>query len=188
MLHSVVGDHPTEFRRSDELEFNGHVDDLRQQLFHPFFTQQLAELDQGGGVSGLAVFVIGAAREELPARGIGPAGYPTLVGLVVGVLEIQQGDHDAHGYARATGIALATRHGGRLAKQIQVGHSQPIAGFAHKEVRQRGFDLLPRHARGQNSQWVAQVDHLVDTAAKEVISGGAGKHGRNSQKIARNGY
>jgi hypothetical protein len=30
----------------------------------------------------------------------------------------------------------------------------------------------------------AQVDHVVDTAAKEIISGGAGKHGQNSQKIA----
>jgi hypothetical protein len=31
---------------------------------------------------------------------------------------------------------------------------------------------------------MAQVDHVVDTVAKEVISGGAGNYGQNSQKIA----
>jgi hypothetical protein len=29
---------------------------------------------------------------------------------------------------------------------------------------------------------------VVDTAAKEVIGSGTGKHGQNSQKIARKGY
>lgn len=33
--------------------------------------------------------------EELPARGIGPAGQHALVGLVEGVLEVQQRDYDA---------------------------------------------------------------------------------------------
>ena len=76
------------------------------------------------------------------------------------------------------------RQGGCLAEQIQIWHGHAIAGFSHEEVGQRGFDLQPGHTRRQNSQWVAQVDHVVDTAAKEVIGGGAGKHGQNSQKMA----
>lgn len=53
-----------------QLEVHCHVDGLRQQFFPAFLAQQLAELDHGGGVAGLAVFVIGAAREELPAGGV----------------------------------------------------------------------------------------------------------------------
>ena len=50
VLHCGVDDHPGKFLGLDELELNGHVDGLSQQLSQTFFTEQLAELDQGGGV------------------------------------------------------------------------------------------------------------------------------------------
>jgi hypothetical protein len=36
-----------------------------------------------------------------------------------------------------------------------------------KEVRQWGFDFLPRHAIGQNSQGMTQVDHLIGVVRKK---------------------
>jgi hypothetical protein len=44
--------------RLDQLEINGPVDGLSQQLLHTLITQQLAELDQGGGVAGAQVFKV----------------------------------------------------------------------------------------------------------------------------------
>jgi len=32
---------------------------------------------------------------------------------------------------------------------------------------------------------MAQVDHLIDSAAEEIVSGGAGEHWQNSQKTAQ---
>ena len=72
---------------------------ISQQLLHTFFAQQLAELDQRGSVSRLAIFVIGTAREELPAR------HNALVRLVESVFEVQQRNHDAQQQARASCVA-----------------------------------------------------------------------------------
>lgn len=79
VLHRAVHDHALELFCLDQLEFDGHVDGLRQQLFHAFLAQQLAELDQSGGVAGLTVFIVRTAREELPTRRIGPARHHALV-------------------------------------------------------------------------------------------------------------
>jgi len=68
VLHRAVHNHAAELFCLDQLELDGHVDGLRQQCLHAFLAQQLAELDQGGGVAGLAVFVVSTAREELPTR------------------------------------------------------------------------------------------------------------------------
>ena len=48
---------------------------------------------------------------------------------------------------------------------------------------QRSFDLLPGHAVGQQRQGMAQVNYVVQTAAKEIV--GAGGHG-NLSKTPRN--
>ena len=48
---------------------------------------------------------------------------------------------------------------------------------------QRSFDLLPGHAVGQQRQGMAQVNYVVQTAAKEIV--GAGGHG-NFSKTPRN--
>ena len=61
LLHRAVDDHTGEFLRLDDLELGSHVEGLGQQLFHTFLAQQLPELDQGGGVAGQPILVIGAA-------------------------------------------------------------------------------------------------------------------------------
>jgi hypothetical protein len=43
-------------------------------------------------------------------------------------------------------------------------------------MRHRSLDLLPRHARGQHGQRVAQIDHVVQAGAKKVLGGGISKH------------
>lgn len=146
MLHRAVHDHAGELLRPDQLEFDSHVDGLCQQLFHALFTEQLAELDQGAGVAGRAVFVIGAAREELPARRVGPAGHHALVGFVEGVFEVQQRDHGAQRHTGASGVA-GHRHALHLfTEEVQVGHGHAGAAFAAEDLGHPGFDLLPRHA------------------------------------------
>src|SRR5690554_7278086 len=106
----------------DQLELNGHVDRLRQQFFDAVFAQQLTELHQGGGVARLAILVVALPREKLPAWCVRPALDHTFVGLIEGVLQVQQRNHHPQRYTRATGLAgqgLALR---LLAKEIQIGH------------------------------------------------------------------
>ena len=54
-------------------ELEGCVVGLRQQRFGALFALQLAELDKSDDVAGQPIFVIGAAREILPARRITPS-------------------------------------------------------------------------------------------------------------------
>jgi hypothetical protein len=176
VLHRAVHNHPRQFLGLDQLELDGDIDGLRQQFFHPFVAQQLAKLDQGGGVAGLAVFVVGATREELPTRCVAPALDHALIGFVESVFEVEQRNHDAQRHAGTPGVALAPHCDRRLTKQVQIGHGHASVRFAHEEVRNRGFDLLPWHARRQHSQRMAQVDHLVNAAAEEIVGGGAGEH------------
>jgi len=58
VLHRAVHDHAGELQRLDQLESNSHVDGLRQQFLDTFLAQDLAELDQGGGVAGAALFKV----------------------------------------------------------------------------------------------------------------------------------
>jgi hypothetical protein len=69
------------------------------------------------------------------------------------------------------------------AKEVQFGHGHASAAFAREDLRHPCLDLLPGHARGQHGQRMAQIDHVVDARAKEVVGGGAGKHhGRTPRK------
>jgi len=92
------------------------------------------------------------------------------------VLEVQQRDHDAQRHARAPGLAGRSLALGLLAEQIQIGHGLPGVGLAHQQVGHPRLDLLPGHARRQHRQRMAQIDHLVDARAEEIVGGGAGEH------------
>jgi hypothetical protein len=71
-----------------------------------------------------------------------------------------------------------------LAKEIQIGHGQARSAFAAKDLGHLRLNLLPGHARGQYGQRMAQLDHVVDARAKEIVGGGAGKqHGRTPRKL-----
>lgn len=175
-LDRGVNNHPRQLTFGDEAHLHGGVDGLGQEFFHALIAQELAEFDQGGGVTGLAIFVVGPSTKELPARGVCPALHHAFVRLVEGVLQIQQGHHHAQWHAGATGIA-AHGHTLRLfTKQVEIGHGHTGMGFAHEEVGHTGFDVLPGHAGGQHTQRVAQIDHVVEPGAKEIVCGGAGKH------------
>jgi len=68
-----------------------------------------------------------------------------------------------------------------ITKQVRVFDLLASAHLAGKEVDQRSFDFLPRHAVCQNGQWMTQVDHLIEAVAKEI--GGDGLMGiKNSQE------
>ena len=99
------------------------------------------------------------------------------------MFEVQQRDHDAQRHARAPGVA---GHCGSLhlfTKEVQIGHGHTGAAFAGEDLGHPRLDLLPGHARGQHRQRMAQVDHVADARAKEIVGGGAGKHhGRTPRK------
>ena len=115
-------------------------------LLDSFVTEELAEFDQRGGIAGHAVFVIGQPAKELPARGIGPALHHAFVGFVEGVLQVQQGNHHAQRHAGAACVGNTATHHWCFAEQVQIGHGHRGACFAHEEVGDRGFNLLPGHA------------------------------------------
>jgi hypothetical protein len=70
-----------------------------------------------------------------------------------------------------------------FAEKVQVGHGHTGAAFAGEHLGHPRFDLLPGHARGQHGQRMAQVDHVIDARAEEIVGGGAGKqHGRTPRK------
>ena len=71
-----------EFLRLDQFEIHRHVDGLRQQLLHAFFAQQLAKLEQSGGVAVAVVFKARLAREELPSGCLAPTLNHALVGVL----------------------------------------------------------------------------------------------------------
>lgn len=134
VLHGAVDDDPREFLGFDQIELQRHVDGLRQQFFHAFFAQELAKLDEGAGVTGLAVFVVGIAREELPAWAVGPACHHALVGFVKRVLEVEQRDHGAQWYAGASGIACDSGALHLLSKEVQVWHDHACAIFVGEDL------------------------------------------------------
>jgi hypothetical protein len=45
-------------------------------------------------------------------------------------------------------------------------------------MRHLRLQLLPRHARGQHRQRVAQIDHVIKPQAKEVLRGRAAHHAK----------
>lgn len=169
VLDRRIHDDALELLGLDQLKTNGDVDGLRQQRFGAVFAQKLPKLDPRGGITRLALYKVGKPREELPAWRFVPAGNDTLVGFVEGMLQIQQGDHDAQRYSGTPSIGLGRNS---LAKQIKIGHRNAVARFAGKHVGHRGFDLLPRHARGQHRQRLAKIKHVIQAGAEEIFGGG----------------
>lgn len=62
-------------------------------------------------------------------------------------------------------------------------HRQQLGGGMVIPAKNPRLDLLPWHARGQHGERMTQVDHVVNSRAKNVISGGVGKrHCGNPRK------
>ena len=96
------------------------------------------------------------------------------------MLQIPERDHQAQGQAWTPGLGGApATEGDGGAKEVNVFNLFACLGRSGKAVGKGAFDFLPGHATCQHRQRVAQVDHLVQTAAKEII--GAGGHGEPSE-------
>src|SRR5690606_38198797 len=52
----------------------------------------------------------------------------------------------------------------------------PFVCLAHEPMRHARFDLLPRHARGQHRQRMAQVDRLINASTEEIVGSRAREH------------
>jgi hypothetical protein len=89
--------------------------------------------------------------------------------LVKGVLEIQERNHQAQRQARAPcGRNTGTDQLRDAAKQIRLIDNLARTNLLGKEVRDARFQFLPRHARGQHSQRVTKINHLIQAAAEEI--------------------
>ncbi len=165
-----------ELALGNEFQGDRHFNGAGQQFFNAFFTDELAELDQQGGVARSAVLKVGQAGEVLPSRRLAPALADVFVALVEGVFEVQQRGQQTQRQAGPTGVGDASTSGDDCrAKPTRVFDLFARAHLPGKAVSQRSFDLLPGHATGQHRQGMTQVNHVVQTAAKEII--GAGGHG-----------
>ena len=92
------------------------------------------------------------------------------------MLETQQRRHQAHLQAGST--KLRSRPSQQAPGSGQTAHPfinhRARTGFACKVRGQCSFNLCPRQALGQRSQWVLQIYHLIEVAAKKVWRARAG--------------
>ncbi len=80
---------------------------------------------------------------------------------------------------------MGFRHAGAThqhgaAEQIDIGQRLARSHVPGKAISNRGLDLFPRNAASQHRQRVAQIDHLIQTAAKEI---GCIVHRRHFRKL-----
>ena len=87
-LHRGVDDHALEFGGLDRVHVHRRLDGLGQQLFHASLARQ-------------ARLVVRHAAEVLPDDVLAPAIGHGFIAQVVGVLEIQQRDHQASNHPPA---------------------------------------------------------------------------------------
>ena len=153
----------------NELERDGHVDRLLQECLDPLLAEGLAEPHQQRRVARPAVLEVVHAREVLPGGRLRPALDDAFIALVEGVLEVQQRDHQAQRESRTTGRRYPrTDHLGHAAEQVHVLDVLAGANRLGEQMRDGGFQFLPRHTRSEYGQRVAQVDHLIQAAAEEI--------------------
>jgi hypothetical protein len=50
-------------------------------------------------------------------------------------------------------------------------------------MRQRRFNFLPRHAGGEDSEGMSEIDHLIEAAAEKIVDWA---HQAISQKLPEN--
>jgi len=132
----------------DGLQGLGGFDGLGQQLFDAGFTQALAKAGQRGGITGQTGLKVHLAAEVLPVGILQPSRTDLFVGEVVGVLEVQQADDQAHGQCRATCP-------GRFWRQHT---AQPLG------------DVFPGHLLGQLHQGMLTPNHLIQAGSEEIVA------------------
>jgi hypothetical protein len=70
--------------------------------------------------------------------------------------------------------------------QVHALDALALANPARELTGQPRLDLLPRHARAQHRQRMAQIDHLVDAASEEIGGVAHRKTPRKPQQNSRN--
>ena len=110
--------------------------------------------------------------EELPDHVLGPALNQIFVAEVEAVLQVQQAGHQADGQARPSSRAdSATELDVIGAQQIGPALALGRPGLTGQLRRHRSVDGAPPQPRGLHRQRVLQVDHRVQSGAKEVVCG-----------------
>ena len=71
------------------------------------------------------------------------------------------------------GLSASTPSLHLLTEEVQIEHGHSGAAFAGEHLGYPRFDLLPGHARGKHCQRMAQVNHVIDARAEEILGGGA---------------
>ena len=171
-LHGRVHDHPLQLGRAHRLGLHRAVDGGLEQLLQPVLAQQASEAPDLRGVAGQSRLVVLHAAEELPLHVLGPAFDEFLVAQVEAVLQVKQAGHQAHRQSRAPGVAdAATELQVMCAQQILSERPLSWPRLVRQLGRQRCLDRRPRQPGGQHRQRVAQVDHLLETGAEEIVCG-----------------
>lgn len=168
-LHGGVDDHALQIDRLDGLDLHGAFDGGLEQLLDAVLAQQAPEAADLRGVTRQAWLVILHAAEELPLHVLGPALNQFLIAEIEAVLQVQQADHQADGQSRAARRAdAAAELALECASQIFADQTLGWLRLMGQLGCHRSFDRGPRQPRGQHSQRMPQIDHLVQARAKEV--------------------
>ena len=180
-LNRGIDDDRFEMLRRYQFQLQRRVDGLRKQFLNAFLANCLAELDKRGGIAGQAVLKIGRTGEILPGGSFTPPLHHRLIALVEGVLQIQQRNQNTKRNSGATRRA-GCRHDTLIdwPKQIlalDLFTGADAAGQHRSDIR---FQFLPGQSRGEDCQWVAQINHLIEAATEKI---GGIRHRQNSQKI-----
>jgi hypothetical protein len=172
LLHRGVDDHTRKIGRLERIQILGCGDALRQQLFHPGFTQALAKARQRRGIAGKASLEEHFAAEELPVGVFQPALAEGFVRQIVGVLQVEQPTHQSQRQRRtAAALGLGWQH-----RRQTLGHD------------------VPGHHRRKLAQRMPQIDLRIQAIATQVgrhrrgaLSGsGLMPHAKTLVEIARN--
>ena len=97
------------------------IDGRFEQFFDPSFADRLANSTDPRGIARESRFVVGLVAEVLPDDVLGPTLDQFFVGEIEGVLEIEQGGHQADRETRTPGDARTTAHNfERVAEEVVV--------------------------------------------------------------------
>jgi hypothetical protein len=159
---SSVDDHALEFGGLDRLDLHRRLDGGLDQQLKPLLADCTAKATDLRGIARQPGLEVVEPAEELPVQVLAPALDQFLVAEVEGILQVDQAGHEPNRQPRPPRVAHAATELHLVFAKHVTGHTLLRRTVLSLELGgQRRLDQGPRQPRGQHSQRVPQIDHLV---------------------------